>query len=229
MARDTAMEHLHPTFRSKAQALMQMFSDERIPFRLFEGFRTPQRQWDLYAQGRTRPGSIVTKAQPWSSYHQYGIAGDFVLFINDAWAGTTPASDGNGGPSCMNLPGALTWNPWGGKNLISNYKMSISLISAQATTPRGDETWADNLEDAIHAWYGTPAAPPVPTFIPTRPPLGGSSETPSRNREGVQKYRVIARRGLRLREGLERHMMSSTVYAVARRWLWSQPVANGTK
>jgi hypothetical protein len=44
MARDAAMEHLHPAFREKVLTLTQMFTDERLPFRLFEGFRTPQRQ-----------------------------------------------------------------------------------------------------------------------------------------------------------------------------------------
>ena len=36
----------------------------------------------LYAQGRTAPGSIVTKAQAGQSYHNYGLALDFGLIIN---------------------------------------------------------------------------------------------------------------------------------------------------
>jgi peptidoglycan L-alanyl-D-glutamate endopeptidase CwlK len=77
---------LHPLFREKARELLERLTSESIPFRLFEGFRPPERQLYLYAQGRTRPGPIVTNARPWSSYHQYGLAGDFVLFENGAWS-----------------------------------------------------------------------------------------------------------------------------------------------
>ena len=77
---------LHPIFRRKARELLHQLAAEGIPFRLFEGFRSPQRQQYLYAQGRTRPGPVITKAPPWSSYHQYGLAGDFVLFENGQWS-----------------------------------------------------------------------------------------------------------------------------------------------
>jgi peptidoglycan L-alanyl-D-glutamate endopeptidase CwlK len=76
---------LHPIFREKARQLLQQLAAEQIPFRLFEGFRSPQRQRYLYANGRTRSGPVVTRALPWSSYHQYGLAGDFVLLQNGEW------------------------------------------------------------------------------------------------------------------------------------------------
>lgn len=56
------------------------------PFRIFEAFRFPERQEDLYAQGRTKPGNIVTYAKPWTSFHQYGLAVDFVLYIDGNWS-----------------------------------------------------------------------------------------------------------------------------------------------
>lgn len=36
----------------------------------------------LYAQGRTKPGDIVTNAKAGQSYHNYGLALDFVLIVN---------------------------------------------------------------------------------------------------------------------------------------------------
>jgi peptidoglycan L-alanyl-D-glutamate endopeptidase CwlK len=33
----------------------------------------------------------------------------------------------------------------------------------------GDESWAENLEDAIAGWSGTPVAPPPPDMMPARP------------------------------------------------------------
>jgi len=77
---------LHPLFREKALELLDRLAAEGVPFRLFEGFRSAERQQYLYAQGRTRPGPIVTKARPWASYHQYGLAGDFVIFEKGAWS-----------------------------------------------------------------------------------------------------------------------------------------------
>jgi peptidoglycan L-alanyl-D-glutamate endopeptidase CwlK len=41
----------------------------------------------LYAQGRTAPGAIVTKAQPGSSWHNFGLAFDVAPLVNGrpAW------------------------------------------------------------------------------------------------------------------------------------------------
>ena len=80
---------LHPVFRQKTVQLLEKLAAEAIPFRLFEGFRSLERQSYLYSQGRTRPGPIVTKARAGTSYHQYGLAGDFVLFENGKWSWDT--------------------------------------------------------------------------------------------------------------------------------------------
>jgi peptidoglycan L-alanyl-D-glutamate endopeptidase CwlK len=40
--------------------------------------RSPEEQDDLYAQGRTKPGPIVTNARAWQSWHQFGRAIDSV-------------------------------------------------------------------------------------------------------------------------------------------------------
>lgn len=50
-----------------------------LPFYLFEGFRSWERQEWLYASGRTRPGKVVTNAKPGRSWHAYGMAADYVL------------------------------------------------------------------------------------------------------------------------------------------------------
>lgn len=41
-----------------------------------EGYRSGARQDQLYAQGRTRPGEIVTNAKAGQSAHNYGLAVD---------------------------------------------------------------------------------------------------------------------------------------------------------
>lgn len=78
--------HLHPVVRTSVVNVYTKIQSEGIPFKVFEAYRYPQRQAQLYAQGRSTTGKIVTYAKPWSSYHQYGLAVDFVLFINDKWS-----------------------------------------------------------------------------------------------------------------------------------------------
>lgn len=50
--------------------------------RFTEVRRSPTRQAELYAQGRSKPGKIVTNAKPWESSHQYGLAIDYCLIID---------------------------------------------------------------------------------------------------------------------------------------------------
>ena len=47
---------------------------------VISGLRSYQQQAALYAQGRTKPGKIVTNARPGSSWHNYGLAIDLGLF-----------------------------------------------------------------------------------------------------------------------------------------------------
>lgn len=47
---------------------------------VLSGLRSYQQQAALYAQGRTKPGKIVTNARPGSSWHNYGLAIDLGLF-----------------------------------------------------------------------------------------------------------------------------------------------------
>lgn len=54
----------------------------KVAIRIVQGLRTIKEQNDLYAQGRTKPGKIVTKAKGGSSFHNYGIAFDFALLFD---------------------------------------------------------------------------------------------------------------------------------------------------
>jgi peptidoglycan L-alanyl-D-glutamate endopeptidase CwlK len=49
---------------------------------VISGLRSYAQQAALYAQGRTKPGNIVTKAPAGSSWHNYGLAIDLGLFKN---------------------------------------------------------------------------------------------------------------------------------------------------
>lgn len=48
--------------------------------KVISGMRTYAEQAELYAQGRSKPGNIVTNARPGQSYHNFGMAVDLGLF-----------------------------------------------------------------------------------------------------------------------------------------------------
>ena len=58
-ARNNDLQLLHPRVREAVIQVQAGLNSEGIPFRAFEAFRFPERQADLYAQGRTKPGRIV--------------------------------------------------------------------------------------------------------------------------------------------------------------------------
>lgn len=76
---------LHPKVREDAARIFGLCEDSlkgRAKIRISQGLRTIAEQNELYAQGRTKPGKIVTNAQGGSSYHNYGLAIDFMLVLD---------------------------------------------------------------------------------------------------------------------------------------------------
>lgn len=75
---------LHPQLEHKLNLLLKKCAAKGIYLIITEGFRTVARQEELYAQGRTKPGKIVTNAKgtSYSSQHMWGVA--FDIAINDS-------------------------------------------------------------------------------------------------------------------------------------------------
>ncbi|SKA95193.1 peptidoglycan L-alanyl-D-glutamate endopeptidase CwlK [Prosthecobacter debontii] len=73
---DKARAKLEP-FVAAAQEVMVKYG---VKVEVISGLRSWQKQAELYAEGRTKPGKIVTKAKPGSSWHNYGLAIDLGLF-----------------------------------------------------------------------------------------------------------------------------------------------------
>ena len=70
---------LQPLIQQRADAVVESMALLGHPVRIAEGYRSPERQNELYAQGRTTKGNIVTNAKAGESLHQYGVAVDFVF------------------------------------------------------------------------------------------------------------------------------------------------------
>lgn len=74
---------LHPVFVAGTVALIERCYARGVNIVITQGLRTIAEQDALYAQGRTKPGQIVTNAKGGTSYHNYGLAVDFALLLND--------------------------------------------------------------------------------------------------------------------------------------------------
>ena len=70
---------LHPRLQEKIRIWQEQCRKNGLKIGIGECLRTAAEQDALYAQGRTKPGSIVTNAKgsTYSSQHQWGVAVDF--------------------------------------------------------------------------------------------------------------------------------------------------------
>lgn len=83
---------LHPVLVASAKALITRSYVKGVSIVITQGLRTIAEQNALYAQGRSKPGPIVTNAKGGTSYHNYGLAFDFALLLPN---GTTISWDMN--------------------------------------------------------------------------------------------------------------------------------------
>ena len=75
---------LHPKLRDEALEIYEEICEAlkgRAECRFFT-LRTFAEQDELFAQGRTKPGPIVTRAKGGQSWHNYGLAVDSVLLVD---------------------------------------------------------------------------------------------------------------------------------------------------
>lgn len=72
---------LRDGFRQRVEAWFAECRKAGLNLYIYEGLRTSKRQAELYARGRTAPGRKVTNAGPGQSFHNYGLAIDFVPLV----------------------------------------------------------------------------------------------------------------------------------------------------
>lgn len=170
-ARRVDLESLHPLMREAVDRLLDQFQSEDLPFRVFEAYRSPVRQDWLYQQGRTRSGTKVTYAQAWTSYHQYGLAADFVLWTKNAWSWNTLGVDKARWERLHALGKTLGLEPLSFETPhLQVAGLKIGDLHAGKFPDGGDDSWHDNLEAAIVSWTGQPPAPPIESARPELPP-----------------------------------------------------------
>jgi peptidoglycan LD-endopeptidase CwlK len=81
---------LQPEVRSYARALVLKATAIGITIKVISGLRTYDEQNALYAQGRTKPGRVVTNARGGYSNHNFGIAFDIGVFDGASYVPESP-------------------------------------------------------------------------------------------------------------------------------------------
>lgn len=93
----TKLDGVHPTLVTRIGTVLAAMQILGFPMRVVQGVRTQTQQQALFAQGRTAPGKIVTKADGviHKSNHQpkadgFGYAVDCAFVGPDPWGETQP-------------------------------------------------------------------------------------------------------------------------------------------
>ena len=73
-----AIDTLAPYFQKRVRGWAMEMVNSKIPPLIYCGRRTMEEQTALFAIGRTSPGKVVTKARAGESFHNHGLAFDWV-------------------------------------------------------------------------------------------------------------------------------------------------------
>lgn len=128
---------LHPLVRREVIETIEAIEaglPPTVKIRIVQGLRTIAEQDAIYAQGRTKPGAIVTHAKGGSSFHNYGLAFDFAIMYD---------KDGNGSFE------ALSWdiNYDFDKDGVKDWQEVVKAFKAKGWKWGGDWT---NSKDNPH-------------------------------------------------------------------------------
>jgi peptidoglycan L-alanyl-D-glutamate endopeptidase CwlK len=126
---------LLPKAQTEARRFLQLFKNADKDVRIISGTRTYDEQDALYAQGRTKPGPIVTNAKGGQSNHNFGIAWDIGIFNNGSYSQNDEEYISLAGTI---LPQIHTIE-WGGNwhAIIDNPHYQLKAVSDDVATIRG--------------------------------------------------------------------------------------------
>jgi LAS superfamily LD-carboxypeptidase LdcB len=86
------LEKVHPKLAAGVTKLIDALAAQGMTVEVVQGLRTFAEQDELFKQGRSKPGQVVTNAKGGQSNHNYGLAVDLCPFLN----GKPQWNDNNG-------------------------------------------------------------------------------------------------------------------------------------
>ena len=112
------IELLHPRLRGEAKKILERCWQSGLRVRFTHTLRTFAEQAEIYAQGRTKAGKIVSFAKAGMSWHNYGLAIDICFLVqNGASWDESKDWNGNGKADWLDVVAifeAHGWT-WGGR------------------------------------------------------------------------------------------------------------------
>lgn len=113
---------LYPPFATILIEFEHALTNAGLHFHLYDALRTWEMQDELYSKGRTSLGAIVTNAKGGDSWHNYGLAADYILDGNVTkpgiqWSWNTRADMNADGRNDWMQMGSIALNhgmEWGG-------------------------------------------------------------------------------------------------------------------
>jgi peptidoglycan L-alanyl-D-glutamate endopeptidase CwlK len=82
MINSRSLDDLAPPAKQRAQAFVEAAKAKGIDLLVTSTYRDNESQNALYAQGRTTPGNVVTRAKAGQSWHNWRCALDVVPLVN---------------------------------------------------------------------------------------------------------------------------------------------------
>jgi peptidoglycan LD-endopeptidase CwlK len=108
-ASQNRLNKVHPELAKGVTRLIEALANQGHTVEVVQGLRTFAEQDELYKQGRTKPGQVVTKAKGGQSNHNYGLAVDLCPFVNGK-----PQWNDNAGFLLIGVEAAKLGLDWGG-------------------------------------------------------------------------------------------------------------------
>ena len=204
-ASERRLAEVNPQLANRIRRTAADLKAQGINVMVTSGYRSFAEQNELYAQGRTKPGDIVTKAKGGQSLHNYGLAVDLVPL------------DSKGQPN-WNVPES-TWQKigtagkkqgleWGGDwqsfkdrpHMQMTGGKSISQLLSQYNQNGGNlqQIWNDVNSKYPEVGPNTPTTPTNPTNPTT--PTGNGLELGARGDKVTQLQRDLTRLGYPLED-----------------------------
>jgi peptidoglycan L-alanyl-D-glutamate endopeptidase CwlK len=168
------LKTLTPRAEEQARLFLQKLHNANIAARIISGTRTYAQQDALFAQGRTKPGKIVTRARGGFSNHNFGIAWDIGIFNGKDYLEESPlyAKAGKIGRD-MGLEWGGDWKTiQDGPHFQCRTGKTLADLRALVKANGGDIAWRNRPIDAIVADLPTDGNSPVPATKPGTPSAG---------------------------------------------------------
>jgi peptidoglycan L-alanyl-D-glutamate endopeptidase CwlK len=142
---------LHPQVIARFQSFIleaqQLAEQKGLSYKVICGTRSWEEQARIYAQGRTAPGKIVTKAPPGFSMHNFGLAIDCGVFRSGAYLDESEPKTAAEMHKAASLVAAKHGIRWGGNFMVfldtPHFELDTALSLSQLRDRKKANEWVE--------------------------------------------------------------------------------------